>query len=248
MLSINPLQIATVILSLSTVTQQVDIRIERTWTIAGEAESFIAATCLNIAPGQCCKPPIRYPDVTTRVSFRRLLPLDIAAVWRNEDRLELDVMQANTGCSGPLIASRPGPGTWTWHQPSTPLPDRYAAQGASYIRLPLVLPPDVRIAYSLIMQGLLGLIWTGGTWFASPVAEKLLRAQNRIYPKERSRRILRSAAKGDVYARPPSWVKYPDFLEINATRYNAAHHGDFLYVNEAGNLLNLTSWFSGTGQ
>lgn len=146
-----------------------------------------------------------------------------------------------TGCAGPLIASRAGPGAWLWRQPPMLWMDRYAAQGASYIRLPLILPPDPRTAYRLVMEGLLGLVWSSGTWFASPAAEKLLGGMANIHSKGTNRRDIRSAAHGNAYARPPYRVRYPDALEVSGTRYTASNAEDFMYISEAGDVPDLTT-------
>lgn len=235
------------ILSLATATHEVDIRIERTWIIAGEPESFIAATCFNIRPGECCKPPMHYPDATTTVSFRHLLVWDIAAVWQDRDRLGSGSGHVTTGCSGPLLASRRGPGTWLWRQPSTSSTRGHPAHGASYIRLPSILPPDPRVARNLIVEGVLGLVWSRGRWFSNDATKKLLGDKYSIHAIRRGRRDIRSLSKGIVFARPASSTKYPDSLQVNGTVYTANHVGNFIYLDKDGNLLNFTDWFLHVG-
>ncbi|KAL8757333.1 MAG: hypothetical protein Q9184_004232 [Pyrenodesmia sp. 2 TL-2023] len=235
-------------LTMAARTQSVDIRIERSFLHAGEVESFIAATCLNIQPGECCKPPTRYPDVTTKVLFRHLLAWDIAAVWRDQNRFELGAAYSNTGCSGPLIVSRKGPGVWLWRQTPAGLVNSYAAEGASYIRLPVHLPPDPNIINSLLMQGLLGLVWSSGSWFASPAAEKVFGGQYEIESGGMTRRDIRSASMGNVYARPPVMTRYPGVVEINGTLYTAGQTGEFMYSDTDGNMANLTDWFVAAGR
>lgn len=224
-------------------TQSVDIRMERSFLHAGEVESFIAATCLNIQPGECCKPPIRYPAVMTSVLFRHMLVWDIAAVWRDQNRFELGAAYSNTGCSGPLIASRKGRGVWLWRQPPAGSANSHAAEGASYIRLPMHLPPDPSILNYLIMQGLLSLAWSSGSWFASPAAEKVFGGQKGIIVG----REIRSASTGNVYARPPLVSRYPDVVEINGTQYTAENSKDCLYSDVDGKSLNLTALFVDAG-
>lgn len=243
MLNSQYLRYILLILALTVGLQSVDIRIERTWVIAGEAESFLAAICLNVPPGECCKPPTRYPDVSTNVLFRRLLTWDIAAVWRNDNQIDRSIDASNTGCSGPLIASKKGPGVWLWRQPPISSVDSHAAEGASYIRLPQNLPPEAGIISYLVMQGLLGLVWSSGSWFSSPAAAKLLGGRSEIMSGGIVRRDIRSAATGDVYARPPFRIRYPDIMEINGTRYSAEHAGGLLYSDGKGIVLNLTDWF-----
>ncbi|KAL8727627.1 MAG: hypothetical protein Q9166_005935 [cf. Caloplaca sp. 2 TL-2023] len=231
------------LLSLVPLAKQVDIRIERTFLIAGEAESFIAATCLDILPGVCCKPPSTSPDATTKVLFRSLTRWDIAAVWRDDyDRNDRSPNRRITGCSGPLLASRPGPGSWLWRQPA---PDRRAAEGASYISMPRTLPPDRKTSGWLAWEGLLGLEWSGrsGRWFASSAAEDLLGGDGGIAVGARHRRELRSTNRGNVFARPPLKVKYPALIEINGTKYTKNPAYELLYGSSAGEVLNLTDWF-----
>lgn len=247
MLGCNILQAVIVFLNLAIITHQVDIRIERTWIIAGEPESFIAAICFNIRPGECCKPPMHYPDATTKVSFRHLVVWDIAAVWQDRSRLGPGIGHVTTGCSGPLLASRRGPGAWLWSQPSTSSINSLAAEGASYIRLPSILPPDPRVAYTLVIEGVLGLIWGRGRWFSNDATEKLLAAKYSVHVTKRARRDIRSSTRGYVYARAPSMLRHPDSLEVNGIMYTAKDVENFVYLDGNGNLLNLTDWTSRVG-
>lgn len=236
----------TLLLSLAYFSQQVDIRIERTFVIGGEAESFIAATCLEIPAGVCCKPPTSYPDATTKVLFRHLHIWDIAAVWGNNHRTtDHSTNRYSRGCSGPLLASRPGPGGWLWRQPAT---DRRAAEGASYISLPRTLPPKPNVARWLAWEGLLGLEWSGGgRWFADSAAEDLIRSDSGILVGAKRRRDVLSANRGTAFARPPLRMRYPTSVEINGTHYSMLNGGAsdaLLYENPSGGILNLTDWFA----
>ncbi len=234
------------LVSLAFLSQQVDIRIERTFIISGEAESFIAATCVDISAGECCKPPTSYPDATTKVHFRHLHIGDIAAVWGNNQRTnDPSPDRYSPGCSGPLLASRPGPGGWLWRQPAT---DRRAAEGASYISLPRTLPPKPNHARWLAWEGLLGLEWSGGgTWFADSAAEALIRSGSGILVGAKRRRDVLSTNRGTVFARPPLRMRYPTFVEINGTHY-ALHNGEegdpLMYESSGGGIRNLTDWFA----
>lgn len=242
------LQWTFLLLILSTATLSVDIRIERTWVIAGEAEPFIAAVCLDIQPGECCKPPLRYPDVTTKVLFRHLLAWDIAAVWRNSDYFGGSIDRRSTACSG-LLASRKGPGSWLWRQPPPAMSTdgNNPAEGASYIRLPRNLPPDPKLFDHLAMQGLLAMLWSSGSWFASPAAEKAFSGRFGIKAGGMLRRDIRSDRMGDVYARPPFKAKYPEIVEINETEYRTKQAGDMMYCSKDNRVLNLTDWFKDAG-
>lgn len=183
----------------------------------------------------------------TNVLFRHLLAWDIAAVWRDQNRFELGAAYSNTGCSGPLLASRKGPGVWLWRQPPAGSANSHAAEGASFIRLPMHLPPDPSILNYLIMQGLLGLVWSSGSWFASPAAEKVFGGQYGIKVGGIVRRDIRSAGTGNVYARPPLVTRYPDVVDINGTQYTAEKTSDCLYSDVDGNSLNLTALFVDDG-
>ena len=44
------------------------------------------------------------------------------------------------------------------------------ATGASYIEMPVRLPPKMRTTSHLAVEGLLGLVWGGGNWFVSEAA------------------------------------------------------------------------------
>ncbi len=223
--------------------EQVDIRIERTFLISGEAESFIAATCLDIPPGVCCKPPVSYPDATTKVLFRQLQTWDIAAVWRNDYiRNQRSSNRHITGCSGPPLASRLGSGRWLWRQPAT---DRRAAEGASFISLPRALPPDSKTGQWLVWEGLLTLSWRGGRgrWYADSAVEESMGRDSGINVGAKSRRDIHSVNTGNVVARPPPWARYPNFVEANGMQYNKSNDGVLLYASAAGEVLNLTDMF-----
>lgn len=101
------------------------------------------------------------------LSSTHLTAFDTAAVWRErplpvspKPRL---VSAAMRGCSGSVVSSGRGPGTWRWSMndvpESTPYSDWPTLQGASYITLPKALPPDATTANWLSMEGLFGLVW-----------------------------------------------------------------------------------------
>lgn len=124
----------------------------------------------------------------------------------------------------------------------------YAAEGASYIRLPVHLPPDPNIINYLLTQGLLGLVWSSGSWFASPAAEKVFGGQYEIQSGAITQRNIRSASMGNVYARPPVMTRYPGVVEINGTLYTAEQTGEFVYSDTDGNGVSLTDWFVDAGR
>ncbi|KAL8840874.1 MAG: hypothetical protein Q9170_001138 [Blastenia crenularia] len=237
------------VLFLASISQQVDISLtEDSW---GSTASFIR--CPNIAPGVCCSAPNRpYMSFPTAI-FHHLDALDIAAVWDSDERPHqppiagVPDLLARTiqACSGRVEDSRAGPGTWTWDTVDPHSDDYFPitfASGASYIRLPEQLPPDPRSNYALSMQGILGLAWGGGKWFISPAAKSLL--DGRIH-SIKGRRGIRSAVKGDVFARSPVRMVYPAFMKLNGTEYTSddSGAGGFVYTDSSGKKLNLTSWF-----
>ncbi|KAL8947604.1 MAG: hypothetical protein Q9222_006130 [Ikaeria aurantiellina] len=183
-------------------------------------------------------------DVTTKVMFRRLRAHDIAAVWRGGNGNIPGVNHdAVTGCSGQLLASRQGPGTWLWLQIAMPTASRYPAEGASYIAIPQNLPPDPKTSRWLASEGVLGLIWGGGRWFASPSAQTFLESKGMVSVQAKFRRDIRSDDMANAYARPPARTMYPTLVDVNGTQYTTSEVGDFFYTSSAGTALNLTDWF-----
>ncbi|KAI4223190.1 MAG: hypothetical protein L6R40_008522 [Gallowayella cf. fulva] len=204
------------------------------------SRTVVIANCPDIPPGECCQPPRHLSSLGSSVNFYNLHVTDIAAVWSVRPRMSgfriVDLVEA---CSGRLSASQSGPGQFSWNAITDALTERGSrAAGASYITMPAALPPDPNISHWLMMEGLLGLVWGGGKWFSSPAAEKYFTGRN-------ARRNIRSAKKGTVYARPPLRGRIPTFMEINGTKYSGLPAGDFMYVDDAGNTLNLTDWFVG---
>lgn len=231
------------------ISQQVDILLtQESW---GSTSSFIR--CSDVAPGVCCAAPNRaYLSFPTAI-FRNLDALDIAAVWDSDERSPQvptngapDLIARTIGaCSGRVIDSRAGPGTWTWDTVDPDSNEYFPVtfvSGGSYIRLPEYLPPNPRLNRALSVQGILGLAWGGGKWFASPAAESLLGGRSRSVP----RRDIRSATKGDVYARPPRTLVYPNLMRINGTEYTMtiSNAEEVMYINgDTGRIFNLTDWF-----
>ncbi|KAL9576381.1 MAG: hypothetical protein Q9212_007148 [Teloschistes hypoglaucus] len=242
MTSFHYLRAALLSLFLAGLSHQVDIRIIRTFLIAGEAESYVAATCRDLPPGVCCKPPTSLPVVTTSVVFHSLKVSDIAAVWREGQIVVQGRVRRLTGCSGLLMASRRGPGRWLWRQSDMPLAESHAAEGASYITVPQDLPPSDDTAKWLASQGLLGLIWNGGKWFSTPETERLL-GLPAISVQAKLRRDILSARKGNVYARSPPRMKYPTYMDINGSVWSDLGGAGFLYGDTLGNVRNLSAWF-----
>ena len=149
------------------------------------------------------------------------------------------------GCADTVLDSKAGPGEWVWQAAEGPAESIQGAAGASFISVPTVLPPDDGTARWMLMEGLLGLVWSGGKWFSSPGAEKML-GHGKMRTRSGSLRYQRdvySANKGKVYARPPLRVRYPSLIEINGTQYTGGETSDFRYTDSAGNVVELADWF-----
>ncbi|KAI4241506.1 MAG: hypothetical protein LQ352_007426 [Teloschistes flavicans] len=169
------------------------------------------------------------------IRFEHLLAGDIAAVW---EHIEGYLDTTPTGCSTRVYASGPGPGTFTY---SVALdPNRQSVGGGSYLKLSqLRLPPDPPTIATLVRQRIIGLAWTGGSWFMNSAVQNRLGGSSRSNPK--SRRDIRSALKGTVYAGPPlTWV-YPTFIDVNGSRFTDGGAGDLIYKDDQGTILNLTT-------
>ncbi|KAI4169109.1 MAG: hypothetical protein LQ348_007350 [Seirophora lacunosa] len=190
----------------------------------GMRSSVPLQICTNLLPGQCCQAlPVPFTNYNNpfdpgAVNFRNLMPSDIAAVWARRGNIR--------ACSGVPIETRAGPGNW--HHEAT---GDERAYGASYITLPRSLPPGETEANWLSAEGVLGLVWGGGRWFAKG-AESLGRGLRR--------RGVVSAEKGTVYSREPQRWRWPDVVVVNGTRYIDAGTADFLYQSAEGQVVNMT--------
>ncbi|KAL8802078.1 MAG: hypothetical protein Q9200_006708 [Gallowayella weberi] len=220
-------------------TQQVDIIIS-----GGLVGNVITATCPNIPAGLCCHAPAG-SQTFAHVTMSNLLAGDIGALWgRRASSGNGGISPARiNACSSVLTETRAGPGDWLWTQwdPAIrpfPLP---AVGGASYISLPRRLPVDPMMNSWLAAEGLLGLVWGGGQWFASAQAQKVLRVE--WEGRRPAKRGIRSKEKGYLWARRPMREVFPRWIDINGTRYSDDGRGDLMYEDEAGSVLNLTNWF-----
>ena len=200
-----------------------------------------SVTCHNVRPGQCCLAIAEMNGPARVVQITNLLPMDIAAIWRVRRPSGLRVVG---GCSGSVVASRSGPGTWEWRYDASPIVSSWRpACGASYITLPAEVPPKKEATVWLAAEGLLGLVWGGGNWFASPSASAYFQRSISL-PQSNMRRGIISAEKGQVYATPPPGVVFPTLVSINGTNYTVEAEGSLIYrQDETGAILNLTSAF-----
>ncbi|KAL8711321.1 MAG: hypothetical protein Q9220_004218 [cf. Caloplaca sp. 1 TL-2023] len=211
------------------------------------ARTLVIATCLDIPAGQCCQAPTHLAPLGSSVNFRHLHALDIAAVWNTRTvGDDYRIRAIVSACSGTVMASQPGPGEWSWQGPSDVLVDwGRRASGASYITMPANLPPDQSTSKWLASEGLLALVWGGGKWFADSAAQKAFGKRSNTSSLEGvkvRRRGIRSEV-GKVVARPPMMGRYPTLVEIDGKRYSDGGAGDLMYVDDAGLVFNLTSWF-----
>ncbi|KAL8685449.1 MAG: hypothetical protein Q9224_005811 [Gallowayella concinna] len=208
--------------------------------------------CPSHPPGVCCMVPtgdVGYEDVV-QVSFNHLTAFDIAAIWR-ERRTDLARADGRTvrirGCSGTVMASKRGPGQWRWDM-TRDIPiafNRHFATGASYISVPKSLPPDAATGTWLDMQGVLGLVWGGGKWFASAAVENVLGEMVLPQRSVLQPRDIHSPKTGQMYARPPLVTVFP-IVDIDGTNYTHSSTNNeegIMYRNSAGDVLNLTTVF-----
>ena len=244
-------RLVSLILMLVHPTVQVDIAMTRAFIVPHRME----VVCEDIAPGVCCVSPwqeifgtinreagVVSLDGAGAVEFRNLHATDIAVVWGRRSytsgfwpfRREWEI----TACSGTVLDARPGPGDWLKNltNPEYPNPNYAIAHGASYISLPRIVPPAGEVGNWLAAEGVLGLVWGGGNWFASQAASAYLQ-------KHLRKRDIRSADKGQVYSSPPPGVQYPAIMYINGTQYTAQVVGGVLYRNDdTGVVVNITSF------
>ncbi|KAL8920686.1 MAG: hypothetical protein Q9172_004400 [Xanthocarpia lactea] len=223
------------LLLLVTITHQVDIIIRYQYFMR------TVAICPRQQPGICCRaPPIAsseqgrpFPSLAgDAISFQHLLPGDIAAVFQTGYRNSLTY----AGCTTNILATRHGPGTFSYTRVHDGRPES-GIGGGSFISLGRVqLPPDAQSIGALVFEGVLGLVWGGGQWFASAVAQHRFGSS---LPKVR-RRGIRSERKGMVYAQPPARWVYPTVIEVHGTNYSDGGMGNLVYKNMYGAALNLT--------
>jgi len=161
--------------------------------------------------------------------MEHLLIGDIGAIWAIRDQGG----QFVRGCSGQITGTRVGPiRRWDLRLNTEFHPASFS--GASYISLPKSLPPSEADSQWLTAEGLRGLVWGGGKWFANQVGPSSLSSQ----PFRRKRGVI-SENKGTVYATAPSLWRYPDFIMVNGTNYTDDGRGDLVYRNETGVILDL---------
>ncbi len=226
-----------------TSTLQVDITIR--FAKSDYIDASVEFTCSEIKPGQCCSLSWLHPleDLILTVRFDHLIVSDIAAVWGVW--LPNEHTRQNDACKGEAGATRTGPGTWTWDVLQQPESRHLAAKGASYITLPRTLPPSSATIKWLAVEGIVGLLWGKGSWFASPRIATILSGDNRAPPsrvnsRSRLRRDIRSLSQGRVWATPPPLTVYPDLILLRGIQYRDGGAGNLVYNDGNGVMLNLT--------
>lgn len=144
------------LISFISLSLQVDIELIDGWNWG--RDNFI---CQGIQPGECCigREGIGFSGAYRSVNFHHLTALDIAAVWQR--RLPVEEQKTAVGwCSGSVMASRTGPGTWEWKSvPPGPNSWGSPASGASYITMPARFPVDKQGIVALTIEGVLGFVW-----------------------------------------------------------------------------------------
>ncbi|KAL8924982.1 MAG: hypothetical protein Q9172_002411 [Xanthocarpia lactea] len=177
--------------------------------------------CRNLPPG----------GTAAEIEFQNLLPGDIAAVWARPGPVFAPFN--GNDCSTRVVLTRHGPGDLSF----TPTEIGHEPGGGSYISVgQMKLPPDVSTASALLIEGILGLVWGGGQWFASEAARR--KFGNRGLPSKVKRGIV-SEKKGTVFVRPPvRWVN-PDTIRFNGTEYTSVGGQDPVYKDSNGVLLDL---------
>lgn len=203
--------------------------------------------CYNLNPGECCKGlPIQFthyfnPFFPATADWSNLLPTHVAAIWGRRGAIRY--------CSGTVLETRPGPGSWHYEGTGEQQP-----RGASYVQLPAGVPPvDDENVNWLLAEGMLGFVWGGGQWFAAgggqgsinPVPRSIITGAGNRPPGRRNvrRRSIVSARKGTAYVQAPRKWRWPDSVTVNGTEYSNAGRGDLRYESADGTPLplNLTT-------
>ncbi|KAL8768314.1 MAG: hypothetical protein Q9209_005453 [Squamulea sp. 1 TL-2023] len=200
-----------------------------------DPDHFQQQICEDLRPGQCYRAlPITVlssfdSNSPSIVNFFFLQFTDITAAWAPRGLNPYDLAP---GCSGVVVQSGAGPGTWTYR---SAVPGRRAV-GASYIRAPSILPPSSMVARWLSAEGMLGLVWDMGRWFAEGMEASTLAYASGSGPRLRARDMV-NARKGMAYMRAPTWWKWPDVVIVNGTKYRNTGTEELVYKNADGQVL-----------
>lgn len=130
-------------------------------------------------------------------------------------------METYAGRSSIVMQTGYGPGEWGYEAPENAprfAPHDYKAiGGASYLKVPTIVPPDQGMVQILTMEGILGLVRGGGKWFASEAAANMVAREGSgglvgSTPKSTVKRGITSRLTGTVYAQGPSNEFFPTWL------------------------------------
>lgn len=224
----------------------------------------IEQQCPNHPPGVCCLSIHPNDWVPFQIAeFQHLLVGDIAVAWMARDGVTYNGVREDpiAGCSGIIAETRQGPGPWrfqfdVWLERALATGDaRRTAYGsvtygnanhrgvdtgvvgASYISIPLdpKTNPDTKEHFMLDAQGIRGLAWGGGKWFAdgfslNALSSALLR---------KLKRYIHWPDQGTVYAKAPVVGVYPSIIIVNGTRYTHDEKGHLTYNDMYGTVLDL---------
>ena len=227
--------------------------------------SVIEQQCPNHPPGVCClsvNPNDYFPFQIAE--FQHLLLGDIAVAWMARSAITHDDVREDpiAGCSGIIAETRQGPGSWhfqysTWLEQALVSGDAQrnvygsvtygnanhrgvdaGVVGASYISIPLEpkTDPDTNKHFMLEAQGIRGLAWGGGKWFADGFS---MDAMSSALPRMLQRRYIQWPSQGTVYAKAPVRGVYPFTIIVNGTRYTHDEKGSLTYSDMYGTVLDL---------
>ncbi|KAI4222089.1 MAG: hypothetical protein L6R36_006413 [Xanthoria steineri] len=230
-------------------TNGVSVTLTRPLDLGNPVQFPLTQVCNDIPPGRCCQGrplpnlpglinPAGQPDtnVFRIANWTGLIPLDIAAVWKPQG--------TNAGCRGTPAATRLGPGNWD-HAVEQGSNDVIA--GASYLRIPSVMPDDGVNSAWLEWQGILGMITGGGKWISKNAGSSLLQqaAREALRLKggspQRRRRGVRRGEPGVLLTQPPAGLAWPDTIIFNGTTFKEKSPGSSIYLAKDGFMLNMTA-------
>lgn len=204
-------------------------------------------TCEDLLPGECCAPLFRRGP-RGEVEFSDLHDLEVAIVWRNEEN---PVHNLQSGCDGRVLATHVGPSfpggrwhlVWSYFLPGL---GQIPAAGASYIRIPQSVPPNIEDGTSAWIgaTGIRALGFHGSSWFAKRDDALSIRRRDVTPPGPGQWQISSSKSiltGGTVYYTNPPKKRYPNLIEYYGKNYTDGGRGNLHYQSADGAVLNLTA-------
>lgn len=204
--------------------------------------------CRDLAPGVGCRAPFRprshgryvSDQETIGVTIKNLRATEIAVVWQGRGGNGPGFLPKNAigDCSGTVAQTLVGPAhsAFFGNMDAGGGPRGYFYTGASYIVMPKTLPPDARTAMFLMAEGMLGLVWGGGSWFSPQAKTVGIPGATR-----KSRRGRVSGLEGTVYSGPPPRWRYPDSVTLDGTKYESTNTSALDYYSAEGTLLDIAA-------